>query len=90
MNVLPGDAVPGGAHTIGIRPEDVSIEDDGPLSMSVVLRESLGSQHLLTLRSEALELRALVPAGRATGERVGVRLEPARVHRFDAEGRRIG
>ncbi|MBI3270032.1 MAG: ABC transporter ATP-binding protein [Planctomycetes bacterium] len=90
MNFLPGDLLPGGAHTLGVRPEDVTLAEDAPLSLSVVLRESLGAQQLWTLRSDRLELRVLVPAARATAQRVHVDLDPARVHRFDAQGRRLG
>ncbi|MBI2836999.1 MAG: ABC transporter ATP-binding protein [Acidobacteria bacterium] len=89
MNLLPGDLFPGGAHTVGIRPEDILLAPEGPMEMGVVLRESLGSQVLLSLRGGGLELKALVPAGRPAAENERVRLDPARAHFFSADGRRI-
>ncbi len=89
MNLLPGPAVGIAAASIGIRPEDVQVGDTGPMTLEVVLRESLGSQQLLTLRSGDLELRALLPSARNVPERAAVTLDPARIHRFDADGNRL-
>ncbi len=93
MNLLPGTLLPGGAATIGFRPEDVRIEPQGALAMRVTLDEPLGPQHLLTLTGAApdghpLTLRALVPAGWQGGPEVRVTLDPARAHGFDAQERR--
>jgi ABC-type sugar transport system ATPase subunit len=74
-------------RTAGIRPEDVDLGTEG-LEADVVLRESLGSQELLTVRRGDRELRALVRTGAVPGPRTRVRLDPARVHAFDREGRR--
>ncbi|MBI2901441.1 MAG: ABC transporter ATP-binding protein, partial [Planctomycetes bacterium] len=78
-----------GEETVGIRPEDVRIADDGEIEMSVRLVEPLGPQRLLTLAGGGLELRALVPAGEPARPAVRVRLDPARLHRFGPEGRRV-
>ena len=89
INLLPGAILPGGADRIGIRPEDVVIDPDGPLDLPLLMRESLGAQHLLTLRGDAVEVRVLVPASLPATPRLRVRLDPARAHYFDADGRRI-
>lgn len=89
MNFLPGKVLSDIAATIGIRPEDVEISDQGEFEMSVVLREMLGSQVLLTLRNQTLELKALVPAGWSPRTSVRVSLARARLHRFDEQGRRL-
>ena len=98
MNLLPGAALGVDAPTVGIRPEHVRLEDGAPLRCAVVLREPLGAQVVLTLRHERgasppLVLKALVPAdapiAREGGE-AAVAIDPARLHRFDADGRRLG
>jgi ABC-type sugar transport system ATPase subunit len=89
INLLPGGLLPGGAQTVGIRPEDVVLADDGPIECSVVLCEHLGAHQLLTLRNDSIELRALVPASWTHAARVRVRLDPARAHLFDDAGRRL-
>jgi multiple sugar transport system ATP-binding protein len=87
MNLLPGSVLGGGAHTVGIRPEDVRV-GEGPLEMSVVLREPLGAQAILTLRGGDLELRALVSPSAPVSGAVRVAIDPAKAHFFDQEGRR--
>ncbi|MBI2933595.1 MAG: ATP-binding cassette domain-containing protein [Planctomycetes bacterium] len=90
MNLLSGDILPGsGAHTVGIRPEDVVIAEDGPLEMDVALRETLGPNHLLTLRRGALEVRALIPTDRKTESTLRIRIPLERAHLFDPDGKRL-
>jgi ABC-type sugar transport system ATPase subunit len=79
--------VPEKDQCMAVRPEDVVLDPAGPHELQVVLRESLGAQQLLTLKSESMQLRALVPAAWAPVDRVRVRFEV--VHRFDREGRRV-
>ncbi len=97
MNLLPGAALGVDAPTVGIRPEHVRIEAGAPLRFAVVLREPLGAQVVLTLRqargtAPPVELKALVPAdaplAREGGE-AAVAIDPARIHHFDADGRRL-
>jgi ABC-type sugar transport system ATPase subunit len=86
MNFLPGEGV---AATLGVRPEDVLVGEAGEREMSVVSRDVLGAQVLLTLRDGSTELRATVPSDWRPAPTVRVSLNRARIHRFDAEGRRI-
>ena len=98
MNLLPGAALGVDASTVGLRPEHVRIDAGAPLRLAVALREPLGAQVVLTLRREAgagpaLQLKALVPADAPLareGGTAGVAVDPARLHRFDADGRRLG
>lgn len=89
MNLLPGSALSDPAATVGVRPEDVRIVEEGGREMEVALREPLGAQDLLTLRGGGIELRALAPAGSSAGNAVRVDWDPARVHRFGVDGKRL-
>lgn len=89
MNLLPGDALGVRAATVGIRPEDVLVGEQGEFAMSVVLRENLGAQTLVTLRNQSLELRTLMPSDRDLGASARVSLPRNRMHLFDKDGRRI-
>lgn len=89
MNFLPGDTLPGGAHTLGIRPEDVDVKGEGPLELDVGVRELLGAQQLVTLRRGKVELKVLLPAGQALPSSIRVRIDPACAHFFNAQGRRV-
>lgn len=90
MNLLRGEAVGVAACTVGIRPEDVVVAEQGEFAMQVVLRENLGAHTLVTLRGGSFELRALVPSDRGIGTAIRVSLPRNRMHLFDTDGRRIG
>jgi len=89
INILPGNLLPGEAASIGVRPEDVLVDANGAWDMKVILRESMGSQQLLTLRNDSMQLRALVPSASGLEERVRIRIDPARAHYFDRDGKRL-
>ncbi|MCK6403699.1 MAG: ABC transporter ATP-binding protein [Sphaerotilus natans subsp. sulfidivorans] len=105
MNVVEGRhlpqvaGVPAGGF-VGLRPEDVTLQPaaqagaDG-LPGTVELVESLGAETLIyvTVDSGAqLVSRQPVRSGLHNGDRVGVFVEAANAHRFDAQGRatRVG
>ncbi len=48
MNILPAGSIEPGMHLVGVRPEHLRINDDGPLSMRVTLVEQLGHELLVT------------------------------------------
>ena len=86
--------VPAGAVTLGIRPEDLELADDGPLRGEVVAVEPLGAETILAVRLAGLEQDVLLRAGRGVVTRLGagiaVRPLPDCLHFFDAaNGRRI-
>ena len=80
----------GGAVTLGIRPEHVSLADDG-IPLTVELVEPLGSETLVHGRmADGTALLAKLPGAAPVGERVAVALAPDAVHLFDAaSGKRI-
>ena len=88
---LPAEA-PRGPATLGIRPEHVEIGTEG-LPARVELVEELGEAHLLHLVLQGGErLIAKLPGNAIApqGETVAVRIDPARCHLFDADGRALG
>jgi multiple sugar transport system ATP-binding protein len=83
-----------GAAVLGVRPEDMRLDaaDSGHLSGEVFSSELLGDATLVTVRlGSALVTVKVGPAeGRRIGEPVGVALDPARSHLFDAtSGQRL-
>ena len=100
MNVVEGRhlpqvaGVPAGGF-VGLRPEDVTLQaaaqaGSGGLPGTVELVESLGAETLIyvTVDSGAqLVSRQPVRSNLHNGDRVGVFVEAANAHRFDAQGR---
>ena len=96
MNFLPPALVAqgGGAATVGIRPEHVSLTapGDGALEGEAVFAEALGADTLVHVRLEdgtALVARLFGPPP-GTGRRVGVAFDAANIVRFDADGKAMG
>ncbi|MEV6814974.1 ABC transporter ATP-binding protein [Micromonospora sp. NPDC051296] len=92
MNLVPGGGVLGGdpALTLGVRPEDLTLDDAGPLTATVEAVEALGSEAILLTRCPD-GTRLIVRTGPRPGVAPGdeVRLRADRLHRFDAAtGRR--
>jgi multiple sugar transport system ATP-binding protein len=88
MNLIEGSvAAKHDAHTIGIRPEHISV-GDGPWEGVVGLSEHLGSDSFLKVAVDGigtLTVRAQGEVGVHHGDRI--RLAPAgKIHRFDAGG----
>jgi ABC-type sugar transport system ATPase subunit len=91
MNLLPGAALGESATTVGIRPEDVILGDVGGSDREgeVVLVEPLGAQQLVTIESGSIRVRALVPATASVSVQTRFRIDPERLHRFGADGRKV-
>jgi len=99
MNFLPVQllesvpAMPGGAHTIGIRPEHAQIAGDGPLRMFVAQVEQLGSTSLLHghVGADKTPFEMVCPGQTEiqAGQSVQVALPHAHLHCFDAQGLRL-
>jgi multiple sugar transport system ATP-binding protein len=88
MNLIEGpEAAKHNAHTIGVRPEHISV-GDGPWEGVVGLSEHLGSDSFLKVAVEGigtLTVRAPGEVSAHHGDRI--RLAPAgKIHRFDANG----
>ena len=94
MNFVEGRLLGVNSATLGFRPEDVVLVPPGTagsIPAEVALVELLGAVAHLHLDAGPHRLIAVVPGADAPakGTPVHVRLDPARAHRFDAEGRAI-
>jgi ABC-type sugar transport system ATPase subunit len=87
----PGDYF--GEIQLGIRPEHVGLcgVDQGVGNAAVLVVELLGSETLVHLDAEGLEVVARLPGlvELSVGELVGVKLDRRRLHFFDAAGARL-
>ncbi len=88
MNLIEGaEAAKHSAHTIGIRPEHITV-GDGPWEGVVGLSEHLGSDSFIKVNVEGLGIINVRGPGELNvhhGDRI--RLAPAgKIHRFDANG----
>ncbi|MBE1491782.1 ABC-type sugar transport system ATPase subunit [Plantactinospora soyae] len=110
MNLVVGGGVLGDAPglTLGVRPEDLALDPEGPIEVTVEAMETLGSEAILLTRARAstrdpaaaaaaaaagagvrLTVRTGPRHGVRPGDRLRLRPDPARIHRFDTEtGRR--
>ncbi|MEU2614106.1 ABC transporter ATP-binding protein [Micromonospora sp. NPDC007271] len=94
MNLVPGGGVLGGTAdlTLGVRPEDLALDPDGPLEATVEAVEALGSEAIMLTRcadGTRLAVRTGPRPESRPGDRVRLRPDPSRIHRFDADsGRR--
>jgi ABC-type sugar transport system ATPase subunit len=94
MNVFPAGLVEPGAHLVGVRPEHLHLDPDGPVAAKVVLVEALGHERHVTCTVEGGNRIVVRIAGDAPhpamGDDVHLRAEPHHRHRFDATtGERI-
>ena len=99
MNLLAarGDATPfgpaGGAATVGVRPEDLRHCPEDPVITPVVrLVEPLGSDTFAHAEIDGAAITVRLPGSArvSVGDALPLRPCPGRLHRFDAEGVRLG
>ncbi|UYN98951.1 MAG: sn-glycerol-3-phosphate ABC transporter ATP-binding protein UgpC [Devosia sp.] len=81
---------PAGATTCGIRPEHFERTADG-LDCEVAVVEPTGSETLVIARTRGQQITAVFKdrLDVRPGDRIGLRPDPAKLHFFDAEGRRM-
>jgi multiple sugar transport system ATP-binding protein len=89
MNLFPAGAVEDGPHVVGVRPEDLTVDDaGGHVAATVILVEALGHERLLSCRLGGGErvVARLPGTGReyAEGDEVHLAAPAHRRHRFDA------
>jgi multiple sugar transport system ATP-binding protein len=89
-----GGATPGPA-TLGVRPEDLQLAapgTGGTFDAEVSVVEPMGSETILLARRGETEITVTIRERReiGAGERIALRADPARLHLFGADGRRIG
>ena len=92
MNLLQGAvAAAQGATTCGIRPEDLTLSEDGPWGGRVIVAEYLGNETVVHVQTELGELIVRHPGQLrlAAGTPVKVTPDETRFHRFDADGKRL-
>ena len=96
MNFIEGaEAQKHGAHTIGIRPEHIEVSDsEGPWQGVVGVAEHLGSDTFFHIHesglADPLTVRASGEVSFRHGDRIYMTPREDRVHKFDAQGMRIG
>src|SRR5262249_14599656 len=77
--------------TLGIRPEDVQLANDGTFSGQITLIEPLGVETILHIKSGEQTLLSIVSGmtHHRLGEQVHFNVAGERLHYFDANGTRI-
>jgi multiple sugar transport system ATP-binding protein len=86
----PNDAIPE-RLLLGVRPEDVRLQDDGTFEGVITLIEPLGVETILHIKNGGQTLLSVV-AGHSSaliGEPVRFNVAPDRLHYFDMDGKRI-
>jgi len=92
MNFVPADKVtPGDLRTLGVRPEDLTISDDGQLKGQVTHVEHLGGDTnvLVNVDEHIITLRLFGQHPVKVGETIGLGFDPARAYLFDQNGQRV-
>jgi len=94
MNFVSGElAARMDAATIGVRPEHIVASRDGEgWRGTVVAAEHLGSDTFLYIdvpQTDGITARAIGELGLKQGEPVRLTPDPARIHRFDSQGRAL-
>jgi len=95
MNLIPARAaphLPGSAHAavIGIRPEDLVPDPDGPIEMQVGAIEELGAQRLVHGKVNGADVTIALPSHGELSDRLRLNAAPEALHRFDDKsGKRL-
>lgn len=95
MNFIEGeDAAKHGAHTIGIRPEHIDVNESGGMWQGKVgVAEHLGSDTFFHIHdtglSETMTVRAIGDVRLKHGDTIHLTPRADEIHKFDAEGLRI-
>jgi multiple sugar transport system ATP-binding protein len=95
MNFIEGaEAAKHGAHTIGVRPEHISVsESEGPWSGTVGVSEHLGSDTFFHVHgtglAETITVRADGEVGFRHGDKIHLTPRDDVLHRFDQKGLRL-
>ena len=93
MPLCGANGEPGRPVTVGLRPENLEIADDGPLRLQVELLERLGADTIVHGRLDGdIRLVARAPGAvvLSLGETLRLAVRPEHIHLFDSEtGRRI-
>ncbi len=91
LTLAPDCSAPAGAVTLAVRPEDIHLQDNGPLQANVTLVEPMGNHQVVWLDCGGHALSAIVHDARtlAPGQAVRFAIDAARVSLFGQDGRRL-
>ncbi len=92
MNFLKGGALGMRSDTVGLRPEHLRIDGEGPISGRVSHVEKLGGETLVYVMTEAhglLTLRLFGEHDHAVDSLLRLGFDPARAFHFGADGQRL-
>jgi multiple sugar transport system ATP-binding protein len=87
MNIFPAGTLEAGQHLVGVRPEQLRLDSEGPLRMTVTLVEQLGHELLVTGTVAGTSVVSRQPAHTippAIGSEVGIDAPEHERHRFNA------
>ncbi len=91
MNFLPEKLLGDGQNTIGIRPEDLFLSDDGPLAARVSHVEKLGGDTnvIAKIHDHAVTARLFGQHAISEGQELRFAYAADKAYRFDPAGRRL-
>ncbi|WP_378945661.1 sn-glycerol-3-phosphate import ATP-binding protein UgpC [Paracoccus sp. R86501] len=95
MNLISSSAapqLPGSAHAgqIGIRPEDLTVTPDGPITMNVLAVEELGAQRLVHGQTGGERITITLPSDAPLSDSMNLSYRPEALHLFHKDtGKRI-
>jgi len=80
-----------GALILGVRPENVHLEDTAPLRGRILAAEYLGTTQIVTLDTAYGPVKARISSDRGVtiGDQTGLRLDPRAISLFDPQGRAL-
>ena len=87
--VQPSNAAPGSPVTVGLRPENLSIQPEGPLGGTVAVVEHLGGETLVYVDvgdGHLVTVKASGSTGAGVGERVRLAVDAEEAKLFDNDG----
>ena len=93
MNFFPASVVKDGDdRTMGVRPEDLFVADDGALSADVSHVEHLGGDTniIATMNAQQITARLFGQHAIEAGQTLKFGFNPQSVYHFDSEGQRVG
>ncbi|BBK36005.1 ABC transporter ATP-binding protein [Allostella sp. ATCC 35155] len=91
-SALAVEGLPAGTATVGLRPEEVEIGEDGPAA-TVELVEELGESrivHAVLADGSAVAIRHLPETAPEPGTAIHLTFRPEALHAFDGNGLRLG
>jgi multiple sugar transport system ATP-binding protein len=91
MNFLPGAVIGDAAHEVGIRPEHMRLDPDGPLEGTIAHVERLGGDTnlIVSVGAQLMTVRLFGQHPQAVGDAVRLATDPARMLRFGPDGARL-